>query len=223
MKSKKQPKNPQFEYENKKNICVRHGGTQLQSSCPWVQGQPRLHIEALSQEKMEGKEADAGTKNWMKGTNFWNYRCVHFFISKQMYFVKDNGKSYFRTLEGWRGGSAARSRGCSSRGPESNLQHRHEAHSHVQFQLQGSKALFWSPEVPSTHVISRHTCQQNRYTHQIVILRNFSELKKQKVKTLIPNGEVCESFFPTHQKPTLLRTQKDKSSFPVSAQEVCTA
>lgn len=74
-------------------------------------------------------------------------------------------------------------------------------------QLQGSKALFWSPQVPSTHVISRHTCQQNSYTHQIVILRNFSKLKKQKVKTLTANGEVCESFFPTHQKPTLLRTR----------------
>lgn len=87
-------------------------------------------------------------------------------------------------------------------------------------QLQGSKALFWSPEVPSIHVISRHTCQQNSYTHQIVILRNFSKLKKQKVKTLTANGEVCESFFPHAPEA---HTSKDKSSFPVSAQEVCTA
>jgi hypothetical protein len=65
---------------------------------------------------------------------------------------------------------------CSSRGPGSTPNE--AAQSLLKLQFWGSNALFWLLQVPSTHVVHKHTCSQNTLTCEIKISNLKIRLKE---------------------------------------------
>lgn len=79
---------------------------------------------------------------------------------------------------GWRNGSVVKSPGCSCRGPGFNYQHPHGAAQLSEIPVP------WDPMSSSSlnghcmHMVHRHTCRQNTYTHKIKMKTKQSILSK---------------------------------------------
>lgn len=50
-------------------------------------------------------------------------------------------------------------------------------HSHLNSDPRGSKALIWLLQAPGLHVVHRHVCKQNAYTHKnkMIITKSCTE------------------------------------------------